>query len=226
LPQALAVAMRQSYLKDMQVISKYIILRDNRILINGNAISAENNFLNFADYIKSLYKGKQLNYPKFFKMDDLSKLAFVSTELLLAETDFLQKYRGEDIGVIIANSNSSLDTDIKYQATIKDRSNYFPSPALFVYTLANIMIGEICIKNKIFGENTMFVTEKYNPAFLYQYTRYLFDQNKAQTCISGWVDLIGNNYESFLYLVEAEEKSDSNLEYNTENLNKLYNTDF
>jgi hypothetical protein len=218
------------YLKKMQTISKYIVIRDNKIVINGKPVSIENNFVNFAEFIKSVYRLNNLNYPKFFKMDDLCKLAFVSSELLLANTEILHKYPGENMGVILAGSSSSLDTDIKYYETIRDRSNYFPSPAIFVYTLANILIGEICIKNKIFGENTMFISRTFNPDLLYSYTTHLFEQNQIQSCISGWIDFLGNKYESFIYLVEPEvyeKNSDNNLliEYNPTNLYKMYKTE-
>jgi hypothetical protein len=38
---------------------------------------------NFSDFAKEAYKSLALNYPKFHKMDNLSKLAFLASEMIL-----------------------------------------------------------------------------------------------------------------------------------------------
>ena len=62
--------------------------------------------------------------------------------------------------MVFANSNSSLDVDIKHNASIADKEKYFPKPAVFVYTLPNIMLGELSIRHLLRGENIFFVSEK------------------------------------------------------------------
>jgi hypothetical protein len=96
-----------------------------------------------ADFLKSAYRRLNIQYPKFFKMDSLSKLAFLSAEILLKDSDITTSYPSEMTGIILFNASSSLETDEKHQESIGDRGNYFPSPSVFVYTLANIMTGEI-----------------------------------------------------------------------------------
>ena len=135
------------------IISSWGIIRKNNIRVNGIIEADIENNINFATFIKSLYKREQLNYPKFYKMDNLSKLGFITAELVLRKRNIPDLYKKETIGVMITNSSSSLDTDINFQATISDAANYFPSPSVFVYTLPNILIGEICIRNGIKGEN-------------------------------------------------------------------------
>ena len=66
---------------------------------------------------------------------------------------------------MICNADASLDTDIKYLATTKE----LPSPSVFVYTLPNIMIGEICIRNHFKGESFFFISENPDPVFFEQY---------------------------------------------------------
>ena len=82
-------------------------------------------------------------------------------------------YKPEDIGVVLANANSSLDTDIKYFETVKD----IASPALFVYTLPNIVIGEICIRHNFKGENAFFIFEEFDAGFIQQYVSNLINNN-------------------------------------------------
>lgn len=166
-------------------ITSYCIIRYNKVIINDKIDYVKDNYTGFPDFIRSVYRNYKINYPKFFKMDNLSKLGFITSELLLKQEDLLSNYKNDEIGIIISNSGSSIDTDIKYYNTIKDKSNYFPSPSVFVYTLPNIMIGEICIRNKIMGESSFFVFEKFEPDFLCNYINILFDTSKLKSCISG-----------------------------------------
>ena len=85
-------------------------------------------------------------------------------------------------------------------------SNYFPSPAVFVYTLPNIVIGEISIRHKITGEGTFFIREKFDASFLVNYISQLFDDGILQCCIAGWIETNGEDYESVVYFIE---KTDS-----------------
>jgi len=68
-------------------------------------------------------------------MDNLSKLGFLTAELIFKSRNIPDHIKGREFGVIIANSSSSLDTDIHYQDTISDSTSYYPSPSVFVYTL-------------------------------------------------------------------------------------------
>jgi hypothetical protein len=144
-------------------------------------------------------------------MDNLCKLGFLSAETLLRDTEIRNRYTGKDTGLILMNSSSSLDTDRIHQNTILDRSDYFPSPSVFVYTLPNIVIGEICIRNKITGESTFFIQEKFSPSFLVNYIRYLFDCEIINRCIGGWIEIDGENYESLVCLIEKTAGSDSGI---------------
>src|SRR5258706_16052189 len=115
-------------------------------------------------------------------MDNLSKLGWLASEILLKDNFRAEKYQPEETGLVLANANASLDTDLKYFETVKD----IPSPSVFVYTLPNIMIGEICIRNNFKGENSFFVSPEFDAAFLEQYVNDLMDNNVLQVCICGW----------------------------------------
>ena len=151
-------------MKNNYQVSNYCRIKNGSVVQNGVTCFKNDEKLPFSSFMKSIYKGKGLKYPKYYKMDNLSRLAFLTSELLLENLKLVEKYSCEEIAVLIANSTSSLDTDKKYYETIKNRDDYFPSPALFVYTLPNIMIGEICIKNGIKGENAFFICEKFDAA--------------------------------------------------------------
>lgn len=192
-------------------ISAFCKIKNNTISVNENVVFQEDS-VSFAEFSKKAYKSLEDSYPKFFKMDNLCKLSYLSTE-------FLSKSFGkfdENTAIVLSNNASSLDTDRKHQKSISDKENYFPSPAVFVYTLPNIAIGEISIKHQLKSENAFFVSEKYNPKLLFEYATILIANNKTNSVLCGWVNFDQNEYESLLFLI-SKEKSD--LKFNTENIN-------
>lgn len=152
-------------------------------------------------------------------MDNLSKLGWLTSELLLKNFD-KTIYKPEEIGLILSNANASLDSDKRYLNSVAD----IPSPALFVYTLPNIVTGEICIRNGFKGEDAFFISEKFNADFIADYVKNLLDQNILKTCICGWVDVLGVNYKSALFLIEKEEKPNSVI-FNPKNIAQLFDND-
>lgn len=147
-------------------------------------------------FAKQLYKHYQIDYSKFFKMSQLCKLGFLATELLLSGTE--REKKSALISVILANSSSSLHSDKAYQSTIEN----IPSPSSFVYTLPNIMIGEICIRHGIKGEGTFFIQEHFDKEFIFDYVLDLFKMQKTTMSIAGWVDIdMDANYIADLYLL-------------------------
>ena len=186
-------------------ITKYVRLKNQRVIIDGAvAYVAEEPSVN--RFLRSVYHRSNIDYPKFFKMDNLSKLGFLCAEILLQGTDILQKYPGEGLGIILGNARSSLESDEKHQGFIRDREKYSPSPSVFVYTLANIMAGEIAIRHKIKGENTVFISERFDPGFMVYYISDLFRNRRVDGCLSGWIDCYGDHYESFLFVAERKER--------------------
>ena len=66
--------------------------------------------------------------------------------------------------MLLANAASSLHTDIRHQQLIDREGDQAASPAVFVYTLPNVVSGEICIRHKIQGGKSPFcITEAYQP---------------------------------------------------------------
>jgi hypothetical protein len=144
-------------------------------------------------------------------------LGWLAAEIMLKECGIADRYQPYDIGVVFSNANSSLDTDIKYYESTKE----IASPALFVYTLPNIVIGEICIRHHFKGENSFFIFDKFDAAFIAQNVNGLLNNNILQACICGWVETIGEQYKAALYLVEKS--GDKNLvPFDEENITKIY----
>ena len=200
-------------------ISGYCSIRNSKIRLNGKTVFEQKDELN--SFLTNAYRKFNINYPKFFKMDLLCKLAFISSEILLKENKLAGKYEGNETALVLSNHASSLDTDRNYFKTIEDRKNYFPSPSVFVYTLPNIMIGEISIRNKITGENVFFVSEKFNAELLFNYTNMLLCDKNSACVLAGWMDVDKEKYDGFIYMIE---KANPNpvCEHDAEQVSALY----
>lgn len=196
-------------------ISDFCSLRNNRVFKNGEEIYSDVTSESIKDFAKGLYKSLDLKYPKFHKMDELCKLGFLATEVLISRIEDID----QDTALVLSNRASSLDTDRKHQVSIDDRANFYPSPAVFVYTLPNIIMGEISIKNKLKSENAFFISEHFDPEFIANYSQVLLQTGKASNVICGWVDLDNDKYDVFLAFLSKKGKK----ELTKKELNNLYN---
>lgn len=204
------------------IITSYCSIRNNEIIIDGVRESAAPPDHSLDALLHAVYTEKKINYPKFFKMDSLCKLAFIAVELLKIPGAHTGGTPAADVGVVLSNSASSLDTDGKYHESIADRKHYFPSPALFVYTLPNIMIGELCIRHKWGGENCFFVSRQFDPAMLAAYVGQLFASGAVRSCVTGWVDVQDGTYDAILFYVEQTGAADNKLLFSADALLQLY----
>ncbi len=176
--------------------------------------------LNASDFLISLYRYLDINYARFYKMDNLSRLGWLASEVLLKDSFNNEDYQPEDIALVLSNANASLDTDLRYMNSVNDT----PSPSVFVYTLPNIVTGEICIRNGFKGENAFFISEQFDSGFIESYVNDLFDSNVVKACICGWVELLGDDYKAFLFLIENKAAGESVI-FSTENMNSIAQKD-
>jgi hypothetical protein len=197
-------------------ITSSCIISNNAVVKNG-VMLFKNAGADIAAFLLSVYQHFRFNYPKFYKMDNLSKLGWLAAEILLQDGFDNAAYQPDETGVVLANANSSLDNDLKYVDTIKE----FPSPAVFVYTLPNIVIGEICIRNNFKGEDAFFIQENFDAGFIAHQVNYLLENDILQACICGWVDVLGQDYKAGLFLVEKRKNEESVL-FSSENMDSIF----
>jgi hypothetical protein len=171
-----------------------------------------------AGFLPAVYQHFNWQYPKFFKMDNLSRLGWAATELLLEGWD-AAAYQPQEVAVVLSNASSSLDTDYKYTQTMKE----IPSPSVFVYTLPNIVIGEICIRHRFKGENAFFLSAEFDAALLTRYVTYVLEAGIARACITGWVEWLGESFKAALFLIERKETADA-LPFTAENMDRIFKT--
>ena len=154
------------------------------------------------DWFSKLYHAIGMQYPKFFKMDRLCKAGILGAELLLKDFFYDRENVKADWGIILMNSASSLDNDRHFQETIAT-DNYYPSPAVFVYTLANIVTGEIAIRHKTGGESSFYVMPSFDEQLMDTLVNQAYMANPELThIICGWVNVDGNEVDVRMKVVE------------------------
>ena len=189
-------------MKHIAVITKEFVS------IDGTKVSTETQGMAM---LNDVYRSKIGNYPKFFKMDALCKVGFVASELLLdAETpEGLEnrKARGTSSrAVLLFNRSGSINADTKYQATIQEADNFFPSPAVFVYTLPNIVTGEIAIRNLYYGETNFIVIDSMDLPTMAEQVANAFQDSETESVLTGWVDCYDeNNFEARMLIIDRNE---------------------
>ena len=199
-------------------VEKYCHIKNNSIFVDGKLVYTDKNVESLRALAKSVYRHLKPSYNKFFKMDEISKLGFLAAEVLISDIE-LSSYSEEDISIILSNSDSTFVTDKNHQITVEDYDNFFPSPKIFVYTLPNIMIGEISIRHKLKGENTFFIVEKFNEELIVNHINSLFLTHKSKAFVGGWVNQTEDDYEAFLFWVSDK----GNIPFNTLEMKRLYN---
>ena len=185
------------------MLKHYVIITPETVKLNGVEMShaEQGNAM-----LTELYRAYVGDYPKFFKMDTLSKLGFVASEMLLKDESQERFVPRGDRAVVLFNKTASLQADTNYQATIQDPENFFPSPAAFVYTLPNIVTGEIAIRNKYYGETSFIVMESCDAHIMARQLMNAFQDPMTQSILGGWLDCNDeNHFEARLFLIEKQQ---------------------
>ena len=161
------------------------VILDQRKLWEGKKELGEQEGKEHHSLLTTLYKQMIGNYPKFYKMDGLSRLGFVASEILLnAEKGETDKERA----IIFFNHSSSIASDRNYKESINDKDNYFPSPSIFVYTLPNIVTGEIAIRNHFHGETSFFILPDKDERMMEEILQASCRDDQSKSFLTGWID--------------------------------------
>ncbi|MBK8684151.1 MAG: hypothetical protein IPN26_03750 [Bacteroidetes bacterium] len=195
-------------------ISDFVRIRNAEVIKNGEKIfqlSSEPE-LQAAEFYRLL----KMSYPKFFKMDLLAQWGMVTAELLLQNSSLLaaDPFR---VALLFQNITASSHADQAYQKTLQE----IPSPALFVYTLPNIVMGEIAIRHSIKGENTFIVSKEFSSEHLVEYAQTLFDQDIADELILAFLEIGSNEADIFMLRISTKPSSHS---FSKDTLLQLYET--
>lgn len=182
-------------------ITSTVVIKSDTCYVNGEKVfkidsSSEDG------WFKQIYRFIQPEYPKFYKMDQLSQAAFLAVELLkiYGKTD-ITSLHDEEVAMLFANRETSSVTDALFIDSYENNGS--PSPSLFVYTLPNILLGELSIRNKWYGENIFTVFPKFALGFYEMNATVLLDDSAAMV-LCGWINVTQNQQEIVIFTIEDE----------------------
>lgn len=178
------LSLKHNTISEIEITPEHICLNGAELSVAGTDMSLLN----------EAYRSFINDYPKFFKMDGLCKLGFIASELMISHLGEDRFQPREDRAVILFNRSGSIDADKHYQSTISDADNFFPSPSVFVYTLPNIITGEISIRNKYLGETSFYVLDHYEEETIQKIIHLSFMDEDTKSMLTGWVDYYDSSH--------------------------------
>jgi len=182
-----------------------VSISEGKVFSDGRLLYQYQDTGEFSDFGKSLYKKLSINYPKYYKMDNLCKLTFLANEFLILSSGKIET-ASDQISVILANTGSTIVTDTHFIESISS----IPSPAIFVYTLPNIAIGELCIRNIWKGEDIFLIQNEFRPEELIEQVGFLFSAGTTKLCLTGWTEyLSAENYKACLWMISDQRTKSS-----------------
>ncbi len=193
-------------MQNTYIISDYCLIRDKKVILNGKEVFRGTEE-SPAAFLTAVYHHLNPGYAKFFKMDNLCKLGFLATEFILKDRNG-EDWNGDRMGMLFANAGSSIETDRNHQKSITDRAQYFPSPSVFVYTLANIVIGEICIRHKIYGESMFLVEKEFDASVMHEMVLGWLSGSIVDSCLTGWIEMDGSHYDACIFYARKKRNGD------------------
>ncbi len=168
----------------------HVVLKPNILTIDNQEITKETD----GDFLTEIYKNRINDYPKFYKMDPLSRLGFISSEMLKI---FIKTENSpEEISTVFFNNSSSIVSDKNFLKTISNPNDFFPSPSIFIYTLPNIVTGEIAVRNGFKGETAFYILDKKDEETMQKIISTVFLDKEIRHVIGGWLNY--NSPEDFL----------------------------
>ena len=172
-------------------------LTENGVTVDGNNVEVSSNGKSM---LTELYKKYVGNYPKFYKMDIQSRLGLIATELLLSAEDKDLTGNGKkrfeersDRAIMLVGHSGCLVADENYMQSICNADDYYPSPERFVYTLPNIVTGEIAIRNHYHGETGFYLLNNKDKKIIQDIILTAFEDSSTESVVGGWIECESEN---------------------------------
>ena len=162
---------------------KRLAITPDGLTMDGKAVPLESHG---AALVTEIFKKFLADGSRFFKMDLYSRLAYVATSLLAK--DFLEGCDSEEVALVVFTQNGSVLADRKHLSTFSNPEEFFPSPAVFINTLPNVVLGEIAVKNTIKGETTLVLLPGRDESAMNRIIDATLAATKPAVMICGWID--------------------------------------
>lgn len=172
-------------------------LTENNVTVDGSHVDVTSHGKSM---LTELYKKYVGNYPKFYKMDIQSRLGLIATELLLSaedkdlsDSDKKRFDERSDRAIMLVGHSGCWVADENYLQSICNADEYYPSPERFVYTLPNIVTGEIAIRNHYHGETGFYLLHSKDNRMTQDIILTAFEDPSMKSVVGGWIECESEN---------------------------------
>lgn len=176
-----------------------VSIKNNTIYYNGEEYYHSEG--DFSTFIRAAYRHIGDTNMKFFKMSDLCKLGYIGAEVLMKEIGKRASTDPRRVAMVMTNDSSSHETDMQHRELID--VGEMASPAIFVYTLPNIIIGEISIRHKITGEGLFMIGATREE--VRRYAEIVLREERYERVLTGKCEKAGDKYELEFEMIKREE---------------------
>lgn len=175
-------------------------ITNSKWIFNGNTLLENVDHLPRSLWLKEIYKQLSLNYPKFYKMDLLSKSTFLAVETVHQSKSLYQ----ENIPLIFANSSGSYTADEQHTKNLYQDEDKQVSPATFVYTLPNIAMGELSIRHQLHSKNVFFIFDSFDEINWEEILKINFQNSDVNNILLGWTEVDTENLDIWISLIPKD----------------------
>ncbi len=167
-----------------------VVVTPRTVSVDGAAIKTQSTG---KEMLTELYKQYMDDYPKFYKMDAMCRLGLVTAELL-SKAENHATDRTAERSIILFNHSSSEATDRQYQQLIVRQEDFFPSPSVFIYTLPNMVAGEIAIRHQYKGETSFYILPEHDETLMAEVMEATSADAATTDILGGWIDYEDENH--------------------------------
>ncbi len=169
-------------------VVKSLRITPDSVLLDGTPVPHESTG---AALLTEIFKTCLADGSRFFKMDLFSRLAYVGAGLLAK--DMLSDCEPDDIALYFFTLNGSVLADRKHLSTFSDPGAFYPSPAVFINTLPNVVLGEIAVRHTVKGETTLVMLPRRDDGRMEEIVRVTAAATRPAALLYGWVDCEGED---------------------------------
>ncbi len=128
---------------------------------------------------------------RFYKMDPYSRLAYTGAALALKDAPGnIDPCR---VILLLFTENGSVLADRRHLSTFRGAEGFYPSPAVFVNTIPNAVLGEIAAQYGIKGETDLVMLPRRDEDLMRTVTEVTLNAVRPDAAVCGWADCLGED---------------------------------
>jgi len=195
------------------IIKSYCRITNHSIIVDGERLPELEKLMmghNVGEDLDKVYTQLNVGYHNYDKMDDYSKLGFITAELLMRHNGYHVEQEKTDMGLFIYSRSGCLGADYTFVRVIEDLT---VNEWAFERVVPNAICSDISCRHKICGEMGVFLSDGFIYEQFFRTAYGLFQTEPGlNTLLAGYVECYGGYVSSLLCLL-GRPSDDSLVDY-------------